>query len=671
MVSVPIKFRRCPVVVPAVIRRHPRMRLAVLLLLPVAAQGDAPCLNSYCSGIVVPQAQRDIAESAVQWAVAIGPGPGNDEANGVAVDAAGSSYVVGSFKGTAAFGSESLTAVGQQDAFVTKVSASGSTLWAVHVLCGGYSSIAYGEGVAIDPSTNVFITGRFKGDITIGSTALSSGVSFEIFLAKLTSAGVVEWAVSLSGDTDANSFTVAVDATGAPCITGYFEGMLSPGGSVPPLTSAGGRDAFVAKFSSTGSPLWAARAGGPEDDSGRGIDVDADGDVLVTGAFAGASRFDDQGGATATTITSAGETDIYVAKYTSDGEVVWAVRAGGPMGDEGRDVAVDASGDVYVTGHFENVVDFAGAHALTSTGGKDAFIAKFTSGGGVEWSIGHGGDDRASAMCEFLPDCRPADAGRTGQQLCDRVDYCSADFQAASSTSAVLSHDEGTSAAVHSDGTVFVTGKFEGVTNIGEHRLVTHGRADIFVAHVDAAGDVTWAIAVGSDSLASRDDGNAIAIGSSGHLSVVGRHWDIAEFGSHVVRSENRDYEAYLMRVRTPGTPESDDGGGISAPGNDVSPPPPSPPPASGRPTANPSDGDAVADDSESGQDEGKSPGLSIGAIAGIAVGAGVCVIALVTVSLYRLCSRSRPTTVVKEFDSPATEVTYEMGKVAKTTSAV
>ena len=85
----------------------------------------------------------------------------------------------------------------------------------------------------------------------------------------------------------------------------------------------------------------------------------------------------------------------------------------------------------------------------------------------------------------------------------------------------------------------------------------------------------------------------------------------------------------------------------------------------------NPSDGDAIADDSESGQDEGKSAGLSTGAIAGIAVVAGVGVIALVAVSFYRLSSRSRPTTVVKEFDSPAAEVTYEMGKVAKTTSGV
>src|SRR5690606_10036510 len=151
------------------------------------------------------------------------------------------------------------------------------------------------------------------------------------------------------------------------------------------LVSAGHHDAFLAKLSPEGDVLWVRSGGGPTADTARDLALDAAGNVYVTGRFQGVATFGD------TTLTSTGHYDVFLAKYTPDGAVLWARRGGGPTADVGYTVAVDAGGDAYVTGYFHQTATFGGI-TLTSAGRNDIFLTKYAADGTIRWAQSAGGE---------------------------------------------------------------------------------------------------------------------------------------------------------------------------------------------------------------------------------------------------------------------------------------
>ena len=123
----------------------------------------------------------------------------------------------------------------------------------------------------------------------------------------------------------------------------------------------------------TANFLWAAQAGGAYNDAGNSVATDGSGNSVVTGSFSGSATFGD------TTLTSAGSSDMFIAKYDADGNFLWAAQAGGADQERGLDVATDGSGNSIVTGWFRSTATF-GDTTLTSAGSSDMFIAKLGSG---------------------------------------------------------------------------------------------------------------------------------------------------------------------------------------------------------------------------------------------------------------------------------------------------
>jgi hypothetical protein len=181
------------------------------------------------------------------------------------------------------------------------------------------------------------------------------------------SVGNFLWAKSAGGSSDDVGVGIALDSSGNAYITGYFSGTAVFGATT--LTSAGDRDIYVAKLDIGGNFLWAKRAGGISWDSGNGIAVDSSGNTYITGYFNGIAVFG------ATTLISAGGDDTYIAKVDIGGNFLWAKRAGGTSSDRGSDIALDSSGNAYITGWFEGTAVF-GATTLTSVWGRDVFIWK-------------------------------------------------------------------------------------------------------------------------------------------------------------------------------------------------------------------------------------------------------------------------------------------------------
>jgi hypothetical protein len=172
---------------------------------------------------------------------------------------------------------------------------------------------------------------------------------------------------------------VSVLADGSAIVTGYFEGTATFGATTltSPFFSPGfSYELFVAKISAAGAWVWAAQAGGfVGNDLGYSVTVLADGSAIVTGLFEGTPTF-----GTIPLLTSAGSSDVFVAKISAAGAWVWATQAGGTGGDFGWGVSALADGSAIVTGNFEGTATF-GATTLTSAGGSDVFVARISPNG--------------------------------------------------------------------------------------------------------------------------------------------------------------------------------------------------------------------------------------------------------------------------------------------------
>lgn len=417
----------------------------------------------------------------LEWAKAMG-GTGRDEGYSIAVDASGNVYTTGEFDGNADFdpGVDSfMLNSGMGGIFVSKLDASGNFVWAKQIggRYGGYS-------IAVDASENVYITGYFRGTADFdpggGVFNLSSTGGADAFISKLDASGNFVWAKQIGGVDDDQGSSIAVDALGNVYTTGGFKGMVDfdPGVGAFHLTSAGSYDVFISKLDASGSFVWAKGMAGTDSDVGASISVDASGNIYTTGAFQSTVDFDPGIGAFN---LSAADTDIFISKLDASGNFVWAKKMGGIalVGDVGFSIAVDALGNVYTTGDFEDTADFdpgAGTFNLSSAGISDIFISKLNASGDFEWAKRIGGTGR----------------------------------------------DVGYSIVVDSHGYVYTTGYFRSTADFdpgaGTFNLSSVGTADIFISKLDASGNFVWATQMGG----SFDVGRSIAIDASGNIYTTG-----------------------------------------------------------------------------------------------------------------------------------------------------
>lgn len=138
---------------------------------------------------------------------------------------------------------------------------------------------------------------------------------------------------------------------------------------------------------STPTYIWAKKIGSASTDWGYNITYDASGNVYIAGGFQGTADFDP--GAGVTNLTSLGSYDIYFAKYTANGDIIWAKQIGGTLEENAQNILVDNNGNIYISGYFNGTVDFdpgPGIANITSTGAQDIYFAKFDSNGNYLWA---------------------------------------------------------------------------------------------------------------------------------------------------------------------------------------------------------------------------------------------------------------------------------------------
>lgn len=308
--------------------------------------------------------------------------PGHVNGRGIAVDALNNVVVVGDYTNTATFGTVTLPASGAtEEALVVKYDENGNQLWA-KAFTGPHQVGA--NDVGVDAAGNIYITGRFahpnlQGSITVESTTLTTFGGSDMFLVKLDPNGNLVWLRQAGSTTNGHSelgIEIDTDAAGNSVVSGIFRGPAQFGSLN--LNSSGNNDAFVAKYDTNGNALWARAQGGSSADRSDGVAYDSAGNAYVSGSFQGTMTLG------STTLTSAGSGDVYLAKYTSNGDLLWVEHLGSATNEVVSYVAVDNNDDPYVGIYTLDPANL-GFPGVTSYGGIDIALAKYDSAGTLEW----------------------------------------------------------------------------------------------------------------------------------------------------------------------------------------------------------------------------------------------------------------------------------------------
>ncbi|RFS17912.1 SBBP repeat-containing protein [Emticicia sp. C21] len=268
---------------------------------------------------------------------------------------------------------------------------------------------------------------------------------------------------------------IAVDSFGNIYVTGTFDNTITIGNTT--FTDGGQTDIFIAKYNKNGELLWAKKEGQSDAEGTYGITVDANGNVFIAGYFYNSTSIGN------TTLTSAGNQDFFVAKYSTNGVFQWVQKGGGNQPDLISSLVTDANGNVYVGGYFRNTATFNNI-SVVSEGLDDIFLAKYASTGDIQWVRRAGGPN---------------------SDKCGKI-------------------------AIDMDENIYMTGSFQGTVNFGNITITGGGFADMFIAKCNTTTAAWEWVKRGGGG--GNDYGKALAISVTGDIIVAGTFEGTATFGT-------------------------------------------------------------------------------------------------------------------------------------------
>ncbi len=355
------------------------------------------------------------------------------------------------------------------------------------------------RGITVDQEGNCYVTGEFTETAQFADQTVTSKGGMDFVLAKYDPAGKLLWIQTAGGKDIDRGYGVAVDKAGNSYVTGHFQSPTFQIGDKT-LENKGDYDYFIAKYDPQGKLLWAESAGGTGYDYGHGIAVTPEGDCYVAGSFAGDVTF-----GTAQTGNKKGRS-LFVARYDSDGMLIWSQLAGNGRSQSGHQIAVDTSGNCYVCGYITGLLELDGQQVGTDTNVQDIFLAKLSPAGKLIWSANSGG--QANGLS--------------------------------------------TGVAVDQQGNCYLTGMFKNKATFGKTVMTSKGAHDIFVARINADGSPAWAYTGGGEKI---DYGLGIAADQAGNCYITGEFSEDVHFlGKHHTNLGGRDL--FIARFAPDGKPD-------------------------------------------------------------------------------------------------------------------
>ena len=354
----------------------------------------------------------------------------------------------------------------------------------------------HGHALAIDHSGNIILTGDMSDTCHFDSYTLIPQ-TVDMYIAKFDSSGNALWAKKITGPGFGDAFDVKTDSAGNIYVCGTFESTLTIGSSM--LTSNGSFDAFIVKLDQGGNTLFALNIGGVAFDAASSIDVDDSGNCYTLGTFKQTVVIGSQA------LTSAGGSDVFVAKISPSGNILWAKSDGGTQEDYTGEIK-QRQGELVIAGTFQNTASFSST-TITSSGAQDIFLAKYDTSGTLLWVHAYGGNSA------------------NGENL--------------------------NSISIDDHRNIFGCGNYDAYTTLGSFNLTSAGGQDAFFTRLDQSGNVLWASHGGGIGFDAALDG---ALDAENNYYVTGQFTALATFGSHTLNSSGTlDGDIFILKCDSTG----------------------------------------------------------------------------------------------------------------------
>lgn len=380
------------------------------------------------------------------------------------------------------------------------------------------------------------------------------------------------WAKSATGNQLDEGNAIAIDNYGNTYIIGQYESNVLNFGTanITNNSVSGYEDAFLAKIDINGNCLWARTIGGGDREYASAVTVDSDNSIIVTGFFESTSFV-----AGTETLTNAGDKDIFLIKYNTLGDVIWAKSFGSNYDEESYGISCDGVGNIYLAGEFASSTLQIAGQTLTSYGWDDGFVASFKANGDDRWANNFGGihDESCNAITTdqngtsyITGSFESISANFGGHILTGIGDYnnrclfvvkadSSGTIHWARSGSSPEDWIEGNGISTDQAGNCYVPGDYDGATaSIGTHTLTNAnpGGSNIFVAKYNSSGSELWA--VNPVSGPEGNDAYCMTTDLSGHSSISGWYTSPSvNFGGIVLTSSAYGDNIYVARYDSNG----------------------------------------------------------------------------------------------------------------------
>lgn len=415
--------------------------------------------------------------------------------------------------------------------------------------------------VSHDAAGSSISGGQFSGVIDLDPSAAIANFTAsgsDAFICKLNQTGNYIWGFTLSGSGSESVNGISVDNSGNIYLTGAFGSTtdFDPGVGVVNLISSGTQDVFVAKYNSSGVFQWAFRIGNSNTDVGYRIRIDQNGDVLVAGDFRNIVDFDP--GAGIANLAGSNSSDAFLAKYTSNGNYVWAISLYNLSSQSNAlGLTIDSNNNVFLSGQFFGTKDFDPSPStfnLTSNGNSDAYLAKYNSAGAFQWALNVGSIASDFATCvvtdnlgnvflsgtfqgtvDFDPTATVYNVTSYGLYDAFLAKYNSSGGLVFANTIGGTNTDVSKDIGIDASDNPYITGFFYGTADFDPSpataTISSLGQNEIFVAKYNSAGQYQYAFSIGNTSL---DEGTSISVSLGGDFYIGGSFENTVDFNPSV-----------------------------------------------------------------------------------------------------------------------------------------
>ncbi len=392
------------------------------------------------------------------WFKQIG-GTGDDRVAAMSMDSNGDLIVIGTFSNTVDFDPASGTVEkisnGWWDAFVAKYDTSGVLIWARTF---GSVDFDYAQTLFIDPDDNIYVAGNYGNTMDIDPSAGQVLISPQpggicSYLLKLDSNGEYLWSRNLKGY-DVRITNIKKGPQGIVCGGTFHQtAEFNNEGTSFTMISEGSQDVFIMTLNEDGTFIDAKQIGNNYQNSLKGFDLDDSGNLYLSSEFQGSIDVDPNAGSTILTTTNTTDYGLFVAKYASNLDLIWAKSPDLTSYAQFRNLIVHTADDIVFIGSFKDsirFVDFNHSAWHVSAGDDDQFIGRMNGNGEISWIRTFGNEEE----------------------------------------------DDGGKLHVHSDGSIYMYDNFSGTVDMdlgaGVNMATSLGYDDCYILHLDSLGETIW-----------------------------------------------------------------------------------------------------------------------------------------------------------------------------------